>query len=429
MNLLINRVSESAVSKIEGKREWITSRVTLVLSLGGAAVIAALISLLSWGASMLEDNILVKAEKAAQVIATTESERLREETEQALSQAKKDADDQQERLQQNVEKQQQVFRDELQRELASLRADTDQVTRSVANDVSLKAVDAKLEGIEDQIDFFQTSIQLAGLANRLEVSTGFTDREARDAIDLINTIGLSEKRDSTVEFRTFVEKVIDSFAAAGRNDFIARLEENHSDLMLSEQGIVITMLQALGQELIGFDGDPTIQTDSVFQNGWDQALKRFQSYVVASRKVNVREIAFPYQAVVMQMLGEDRAAITAHVKSISRLAPGELGAIENIFGSFLTENWKNEPDAETALVRDRALAFLRDYAAEDSTGTLLALLEGSPTPVDLDGLPLLPPELLSLPPEVLRDLLKSDGLPDEMIDQILQQQPETSPAD
>ena len=335
-DLLVSKVSEESLEKLEKR----TARGRNTLIAGASIVVGILLILFQIAVDQIDKRLSGKLTNTEDII--KEKERyIIESTERKAK--------------------------EVAREVA--REVVREVVRATAQEQIENIVNESVNKAEEAWERLILSSKLETFSNKLEFDDGFTETEALEILDILRNIKKSDSYQSEESFPRLLENVIDVFQAAGRDDLVQKIEPLFEDIMLSESGIVFTMLQTLGIALIGSVAPPYVATSGSAAERWKQTYSRFEHYS-KSRSPLIQPLVAIYIPLISFISSDKSEIVKAEILELSNLDDTQRNAVEEILFSLISEEWVRGSTGESQRAKQRTLEFLELYRAVDETGTL-----------------------------------------------------------
>ena len=335
-DLLVSKVSEESLEKLEKKSALI--RNTLI---AGAAVGVTILVVVF---QMAVDQIGKRVDDALKT-----SNSIIEEKERVILES---AD----RISKEVAR-------EAAREIA------EEIARNTMQKLVENTINESVEKAEEAWEHLILYSKLESFSNKLESDDGFTEIEALEILDILKKIKKSKSYQSEELFPKLLEDVIDIFQAADRDDLVQKIEPLFGDIMLSEDGIIFTMLQALGITLIGSAAPPSITTHGNAAEKWKETYDRFKGYS-KSRSPSIRPLVAIYISLISFVSSDESEVVKGGILELSHLDKIQKQTVEEALYLLISEGWVRGSTGESQRVKQRTLEFLEHYRVVDETGTL-----------------------------------------------------------
>ena len=202
-DLMVNKISDHAIDKMEAGVTRSRQRFAAFLTVGAGIFIAAVTGVGQLTFKSFESSIRSEMTASERDSAVTAKQT-------AIEEANKILDSNVDKIIEEVAREaRSALEEQVEREMAVLRAEWDKIT----NLLRLKSI--------------TTSMEIAG---------GFSQKEADNAIEMLRYFAENNSYLEYSEFPIILENVIDHFFEADRTDLIYRLEPLFGDVMLSHQG-------------------------------------------------------------------------------------------------------------------------------------------------------------------------------------------------
>ncbi len=128
--------------------------------------------------------------------------------------------------------------------------------------------------------------RLSNMATRLRAGKGFTNTERDAAVASLSQLQGEKEITGRPEFTDALEKIVDSFAAAGLDFDLDEIADMFDSLIATSPGIVQTFVVHYGMRALGdVEVDPG-------------TMERFRKYAEACKRHNLYEFALPYLMVL-----------------------------------------------------------------------------------------------------------------------------------
>lgn len=340
-DLLVSKVSDESLDKLDKK----TARVRNVL-LGSAAVgVGVLVFAFQMAIGQMEERIKEAMASVAQII---------KEKEQVILQSAENASTR------------------IAREIAEQVAN--EVAKATTQEQVANIVSESIEKAEEAWERVRLYSKLESFSSKLESEDGFTEIEARDVLDSLRTMKESDFYRDDIRFPQFLEKVIDIFQSADRDDLVQKLEPMFEDTILSEDGIAFTMILSLGNALIGSVAPPSVTKSGNAAEKWKQTYDRFK-YYSRSRSSLVQPLLAIYVPLLSFVSSDEPEVVKSEILELSNLDGDQKELAKEILSQLINEGWVKVSTGESQRVKQRTLEFLERYRDVDATGTLMNAYE------------------------------------------------------
>ena len=326
LDLLINKIADRAVEKVERTATMSRNRIAFLLTIGAGLFVTALTALATIGFSSLRESIITRAESIAVAKAN-----------EAASSAKDS-----------------IIRD-------SVTIVENSVSERIGQEIGLA---------QKQWDRLNTTLELTNVTTRINQRGGFSEKQAQDILKLLGNLANDNKYQDFSQFPVILEEVVDTFQLADRDDLVIPLEAKFGDVMLDTEGIILTMVESLGRMVAGYEALPSELGDGKLRSDWDGLIKRYHHYADAARSHQYPELPYTYDIILACMESQPRSAIEALIKRIEMFEGGERNSVELVVTGVLDEGWRATPDAFSHRVRERATDCLTEFVDIDPTGIL-----------------------------------------------------------
>lgn len=227
---------------------------------------------------------------------------------------------------------------------------------------------AGLDRLKQETNSATTYQGLVVSASQIRSSTEFSPGERDAVIAALRDISGSQEIRRRIDFPVVLERVIDTFAAAGLGDGIDEIVTLFPQETAANKDIVVTLISHYGQRLVGADRTP---------DQWEEDDRKFfRDFVRAARKVRFPEAALPWELAV-SFLEEGRTvrgATQAVARRRKNLDMAELAAFHvTIIVHSNTAWFMRTPTVEgeaiagvfTDLRREFEEAFAADLSEEE----------------------------------------------------------------
>ena len=166
----------------------------------------------------------------------------------------------------------------------------DSIEASTESREEIEEAVGRVEKIEKGLENERYYFAFVNLARSLEQVDGFSREQTERAMELLNQIRESEEVSDRPDFLSYLEKIIDAFAAADLKGPIDEIVESFGDDLHESQGIVFTLVSHYGQRLVGYSLPP---------NRWPTELvERFEEFERAVAELNLMEFGLPWRLAI-----------------------------------------------------------------------------------------------------------------------------------
>lgn len=339
-DLLVSKVSDESLDKLDKK----TARVRNVLLGGAAAGVGVLVFAFQIAIGQMEERIKEAVKNAGQII---------EEKEQVILH--------------NAEN--------VAREIA--RKTADEVAKTTTQEQAANIVDESIEKVETAWERVLLYSELKSFSAKLELDDGFTEVEALNVLDTLKVMKESNFYQDDPNFPKLLEEAIGIFQSADRDDLVQELEPMFEDIILSEEGIIITMIEALGNTLVGSVAPPSVTRLGNAAEKWKKTYDRFEHYSRSPRSKNptIQALLAIYVPLLSFVSSDKPEVVEAELLELSNLDDHQKEIVETILFRFISEMWVKDSTGESRRVKKRTLEFLEHYKNIDATGTLMNAYE------------------------------------------------------
>lgn len=330
LDLLVHKIADVAVDKVERTNSRSRNRLGLLITIGSTLFLAAITGVATFGFSSLRQIVETQAVTEAAGIAT----------------------------------------------MAADKAAIEAVDRVVGPKVD-EVVAAKVADAEASWQRANRAFQLVGLSQRIEDNKGYSEEEARRAIDLLSGFANDDEYKEFAQFPTILEKFVEHFVGTARDDLVQRLERLFGDVMLETWGIAFTMTQSLGYELIGFPALPRELGAGRLRSEWEAKLERYHAYADASRRLLYPESPYVFDIVLGCMEQAPDAEMKVLIGRSEPMSKQELESVRITLAS-LVPSASAEADAAARRVSERVFSCLSAYQDLDPAGVLTVEASAGP---------------------------------------------------
>jgi len=221
------------------------------------------------------------------------------------------------------------------------------------------ALRVRLDRVEGELQTGLSLVALKSLALDLEQKDSFSHAERDVVMDQLSKVVLSDEIRAGAEFGVVLAQVLNSFTAAGLNDYIDRIDALTGDVAQRDAQASLIMTLHYGQRLIG---------DVLGADGWAaEDVARFERYANAAR--NNGEVGPTLGLELLVEFLRSGSAPTAGIERLVRSAtyqdPMEQArfhlAVIQYTGS---EYWTLRATAQTDRIASVTRDFVRTYARE-----------------------------------------------------------------
>ncbi len=126
----------------------------------------------------------------------------------------------------------------------------------------------------------------------------FSDIEGSRLIDLLANFANENRYREISNFPDILERAVDVFAGAQRQDLTSRLENMFGDVMLEDTGIIVTMVVTLGDALISTGFAPDKLSEGPILEEWRGNRARYQVYADAARDQGIPGLPYFYDILI-----------------------------------------------------------------------------------------------------------------------------------
>ena len=214
--------------------------------------------------------------------------------------------------------------------------------------------------------------ELSSLVDKIESVQAFSENQAvrlRELLGLVHAYSGDDPATDMAQFAAVLERVIDIFQGADRDDLVREMETVFGSDMRSVPGVVQTMLQAIGNSLIGAAVPPTVSETGKRAEIWTRDYERFLEYA----NLSLDTIA-PYTAVYVPLVnfvaGNPQLEVRDDLEELANLNERELEGAEKLLVALATGGWVMTATEESRRAMTRTLEYLGKFKAYDQTGLL-----------------------------------------------------------
>jgi|GEM_PF-2085376 len=321
LNLLTNNIADVAAQKVERLNAITRNRNAVFLTVGGALFVAALTGVVTFAFSSLKQVIQSEAVALARI-----------EAQEAAGTA------------------------------------AEQQLHVLVPTVVREQVDLQVEEARSTWNSLNAAFHLDTLLQAAEEKEGFSEDEARQSIQLLTQMAEDTQFNQSPQALRLLQRSIENFQSADRDDLVQLLEPLYSDQMLDKWEITARMTESIGRKLITFPVLPVEVGRGKMYEEWVTLLDRYYRYADATRRHRYPEVPYVYDLIIACMEKEADAVLEALTARARSFTESELNFAVTVATSLLAESWQLQPNEETALAKDRLTECIERVRGFDDKG-------------------------------------------------------------
>jgi hypothetical protein len=168
------------------------------------------------------------------------------------------------------------------------------------------AVDQRLEQTRLELESAKIFTQLLALATKLDLSDSYSMTDRDSTARLLEIAAPNKKLRAEPAFGSLLEKVIDSFAAAGNDTFVARIFDLYEAECLQIPGITETLMQHYAKRLLS---SPGVTSDIFIKDH-----KRFELLIDAADTFKMKATTGALRSLVAFRMADEKP--TPEIRSV-----------------------------------------------------------------------------------------------------------------